>query len=318
MLIMCSNLVGDLEKHRYAELAKVRAKRRRKMIEEEDKPKSKEHDDSAKEANKPMETEGIKTELEVFQHSIELNIFLILGETVPLSQEAQDNITASARALAHWALESSSEDDLLDQSQHLPLGSRPDLIYDPDLNDSDEFSHDNAGLAREEADAVRRSEYINSILVPSVPVSRPNIPVTVSTDIDNSTPSATPNSSTVLSNSNSQTTLVNTGPDPLDFIIGITGSPSRQEDTPGNLISVASNNWAMVDVVAGPSRPRNNTEESGPTSVTVPTGPGGDASNSNNGAEIPDWVDPSFLAALPDEMRAEVLAEQMRYIILES
>lgn len=60
MLIMCSNLVGDLEKHRWAELAKVRAKRRRKMIEEEDKPKPKDQDETVKEVNKPMETEGIK------------------------------------------------------------------------------------------------------------------------------------------------------------------------------------------------------------------------------------------------------------------
>lgn len=31
------------------------------------------------------------------------------------------------------------------------------------------------------------------------------------------------------------------------------------------------------------------------------------------GPEIPEGVDPSFLAALPDEMREEVIAEQLRY-----
>lgn len=241
----------------------------------------------------------------------------ISGDNVSLSQEAQDNITASARALAHWALENSSESDLINQSQHLPLGFSPDLFFDPDFVDSDEFSRDNAGLAREDAEAVRRSEYINSILTPpsTVPVSRPNIPVSVAASVNSLTPSST-TTNTSVSNSNSQTTFINSVvPDPLDFIIGITGSPSRQGDAPGNLISVASNNWAMLDEGAGPSRPRSNansTTETASAPVTGPIGPGGDAPGNTNSSDIPDWVDPSFLAALPDEMRAEVLAEQMR------
>lgn len=35
--------------------------------------------------------------------------------------------------------------------------------------------------------------------------------------------------------------------------------------------------------------------------------------NSGLSPEIPEGVDPSFLAALPDEMREEVIAEQLRY-----
>jgi E3 ubiquitin-protein ligase HUWE1 len=34
--------------------------------------------------------------------------------------------------------------------------------------------------------------------------------------------------------------------------------------------------------------------------------------NSGLSPEIPEGVDPSFLAALPDEMREEVIAEQLR------
>lgn len=36
------------------------------------------------------------------------------------------------------------------------------------------------------------------------------------------------------------------------------------------------------------------------------------AANSGLSPEIPEGVDPSFLAALPDEMREEVIAEQLR------
>ena len=39
-----------------------------------------------------------------------------------------------------------------------------------------------------------------------------------------------------------------------------------------------------------------------------------EASGSNS--EIPEGVDPSFLAALPDEMREEVIAEQLRYVFV--
>lgn len=37
------------------------------------------------------------------------------------------------------------------------------------------------------------------------------------------------------------------------------------------------------------------------------------SANSDLVPEIPEGVDPSFLAALPDEMREEVIAEQLRY-----
>lgn len=47
----------------------------------------------------------------------------------------------------------------------------------------------------------------------------------------------------------------------------------------------------------------------------LPGSSGGEstAANSDLGPEIPEGVDPSFLAALPDEMREEVIAEQLRY-----
>lgn len=34
--------------------------------------------------------------------------------------------------------------------------------------------------------------------------------------------------------------------------------------------------------------------------------------------EIPEGVDPSFLAALPEEMRQEVIAEQLRFVFMLS
>jgi len=37
------------------------------------------------------------------------------------------------------------------------------------------------------------------------------------------------------------------------------------------------------------------------------------AATSSNDAELPEGVDPSFLAALPEEMRQEVISEQLRY-----
>lgn len=46
----------------------------------------------------------------------------------------------------------------------------------------------------------------------------------------------------------------------------------------------------------------------------VPGSSGGESVvNSGLSPEIPEGVDPSFLAALPDEMREEVIAEQLRY-----
>jgi hypothetical protein len=47
----------------------------------------------------------------------------------------------------------------------------------------------------------------------------------------------------------------------------------------------------------------------------VPGSSGGESVVVNSGLspEIPEGVDPSFLAALPDEMREEVIAEQLRY-----
>jgi hypothetical protein len=47
----------------------------------------------------------------------------------------------------------------------------------------------------------------------------------------------------------------------------------------------------------------------------VPGSSGGESLVVNSGLspEIPEGVDPSFLAALPDEMREEVIAEQLRY-----
>jgi hypothetical protein len=47
----------------------------------------------------------------------------------------------------------------------------------------------------------------------------------------------------------------------------------------------------------------------------VPGSSGGEPAVVNSGLspEIPEGVDPSFLAALPDEMREEVIAEQLRY-----
>ena len=55
-----------------------------------------------------------------------------------------------------------------------------------------------------------------------------------------------------------------------------------------------------------------NIESSGEPAVASSSGVETAASNS----EIPEGVDPSFLAALPDEMREEVIAEQLRYIFL--
>jgi hypothetical protein len=56
-----------------------------------------------------------------------------------------------------------------------------------------------------------------------------------------------------------------------------------------------------------------NTEVS--ETPPVPGSSGGQSVVVNSGVspEIPEGVDPSFLAALPDEMREEVIAEQLRY-----
>lgn len=56
-----------------------------------------------------------------------------------------------------------------------------------------------------------------------------------------------------------------------------------------------------------------NTEAS--ETCPVPGSSGGESAVANSGLspEIPEGVDPSFLAALPDEMREEVIAEQLRY-----
>lgn len=42
------------------------------------------------------------------------------------------------------------------------------------------------------------------------------------------------------------------------------------------------------------------------------TGEGTSSGNQVDGTPIPDGIDPSFLAALPEEMRAEVIAEHLR------
>jgi len=56
-----------------------------------------------------------------------------------------------------------------------------------------------------------------------------------------------------------------------------------------------------------------NTEAS--ETCPVPGSSSGESAVANSGLspEIPEGVDPSFLAALPDEMREEVIAEQLRY-----
>jgi hypothetical protein len=61
-----------------------------------------------------------------------------------------------------------------------------------------------------------------------------------------------------------------------------------------------------------------NTEASETPPVPGSSGEESTAANSGLGPEIPEGVDPSFLAALPDEMREEVIAEHLRYGIVST
>lgn len=91
---------------------------------------------------------------------------------------------------------------------------------------------------------------------------------------------------------------------------------------------------ALDDDETGESQAAGNSSSSGPSSnneiaenatnavTTSPATVGNNASGANatpstatgEASQIPDGIDPSFLAALPEEMRDEVIAEHLRYV----
>jgi hypothetical protein len=95
-----------------------------------------------------------------------------------------------------------------------------------------------------------------------------------------------------------------------DVILQNVGSHTTQKTTVDIFIAMRASDLRF------PHFNLNFSANSGATEMPpLPGSSGGEptAANSDLGPEIPEGVDPSFLAALPDEMREEVIAEQLRY-----
>lgn len=74
----------------------------------------------------------------------------------------------------------------------------------------------------------------------------------------------------------------------------------------------ASGTNASENVDANENADASETAGAVATAIANETGEGTSSSAQTEGSQVPEGIDPSFLAALPEEMRAEVIAEHLR------